>query len=88
MEIARRIVTSHRFKKLPSKFEVHEWSIMQAFASSVEPDRIHEELLDAIDGAGAFRHFVSALRRHRIESAWYAFRSQAPADRDRLVRGE
>lgn len=63
--------------KLPSKFDVHEWSIMQDFSRSVEHDRIREDLLRAIQGAGAFRYFKDTLRRHRMEAAWFAFRTEA-----------
>jgi hypothetical protein len=43
----------------------------------VESDKHRQELLHAIHGAGAFRNFKDALRRHRIESAWFAFRAEA-----------
>lgn len=76
-EIAKRIVSTDRFQKLPTKFEVHEWAIMEDFSRSVESDRIREELRHAIHGAGAFRNFKDTLRRHRIESAWFAFRAEA-----------
>ncbi len=76
-EIAKRIVSTDRFRKLPTQFEVHEWAIMQDFSYSVEPDRIREDLLHAIHGAAAFRIFKDTLRRHRIESAWFAFRTEA-----------
>ena len=76
-EIAKRIVSTDRFQKLPTKFEVHEWAIMQDFSYSAEPDRIREDLLHAIHGAGAFRNFKDTLQRHRIESAWFAFRAEA-----------
>jgi Uncharacterised protein family (UPF0158) len=76
-EIAKRIVSTDRFQKLPTRFEVHEWAIMQDFSRSLESERIREDLLHAIHGAGAFRYFKDTLRRHRIESAWFAFRSQA-----------
>jgi len=75
-EIAKKIVSTDRFQKLPTKFDVHEWAIMEDFSRSVESDRIREELLHAIHGAGAFRNFKDTLRRHRIESAWFAFRSE------------
>jgi hypothetical protein len=39
-EIAKRIVSSDRFVKLPNKFDIHEWSIMEEFAHSVESERI------------------------------------------------
>src|SRR5437899_648382 len=76
-EIAKRIVSTDRFQELPTKFEVHEWAIMQNFSRSVESDRIREDLLHAIHGAGAFRNFKDTLRRHGIESAWFAFRAEA-----------
>jgi len=53
-QIAKRIVETDRFVELPSKFEVHEWSIMEEFAHEVESATIRNELLRAIHGAGAF----------------------------------
>jgi hypothetical protein len=76
-EIAKRIVSTDRYQKLPTKFDVHEWAIMHDFSRSVESERIREDLLHAIHGAGAFRNFKDTLRRHRIESAWFAFHSEA-----------
>jgi len=76
-ELAKRIVSSDRFLKLPDKFDVHEWSIMQDFANSVSSARVSQDLLNAIHGSGAFRYFKDTLRRHRIEEAWFAFRTEA-----------
>jgi len=76
-EIAKRIVSTDRFQELPTKFEVHEWAIMQDFSRSVEPESISEDLLNAIHGPGAFRNFKDTLRRHGIEKAWFAFRTEA-----------
>jgi hypothetical protein len=75
--VAKLIVSTHRFQKLPTKFDVHEWEIMNDFSRSMEADRIREELLDAIHGAGAFRNFKATLRRHHIDSDWFAFRAEA-----------
>jgi Uncharacterised protein family (UPF0158) len=75
-EIAKRIVSTDSFQKLPTKFEVHEWAIMQDFSRSLASDSIREDLLHAIHGEGAFRNFKDTLRRHRIESAWFAFRTE------------
>ena len=60
-EIAKRIVSTDRFQKLPTKFDVHEWAIMEDFSRSVASDRIREDLLHAIHGAGAFRNFKATL---------------------------
>ena len=76
-EIARRIVFTGRFQKLPTKFEVHEWAIMRDFSHSVESDRIREDLLRAIHGTGAFRIFKDTVRRYGIEPAWFRFRTEA-----------
>ena len=76
-EIAKRIVSTDRFQELPTNFEVHEWAMMQDFSRSVESDRIREDLLQAIHGSGAFRNFKDILRRHGIDSAWFAFRTEA-----------
>jgi len=76
-KIAKRIVSTDRFLKLPDKFDVHEWEIMQEFSLSVSSERIREDLLGAIDGKGAFRYFKDTVRRHRIESNWFRFRTDA-----------
>jgi hypothetical protein len=76
-EIAKRIVSTGRFQKLPTKFDVHEWAIMRDFSRSVESDRIREDLLRAIHGAGAFRIFKDTVRRYGIDSAWFRFRTEA-----------
>jgi hypothetical protein len=76
-ELAKRIVSTGRFRHLPSKFDVHEWEIIQDFANSVKSPKIRGELLNAIHGAGALRNFKFALRLHRIEPAWFAFRTDA-----------
>ena len=76
-EIAKRIVSTDRFKKLSTKYDVHEWGIMQDFSLSVADDGIREDLLRAIHGAGAFRYFKDTVRRRGIEPDWYAFRDEA-----------
>ena len=77
-ETVRRIVSApDRYQSLPSKFDVHEWAIMQNFSRSIQSDRIREELLFALHGAGAFRNFKDTVRRCGIESEWFAFRAEA-----------
>jgi hypothetical protein len=62
---------------------------MREFAESVEPERLSDELQNAIRGAGAFRYFKDTLRRYRREKDWYAYREEALRQiRHRMVRGE
>ena len=77
MQLAISIQSSDRFIGLPSKFDIHEWQIMEDFALSVSNRKICKELQDAIHGAGAFRKFKSVTRRRGIEKDWFAFRENA-----------
>jgi hypothetical protein len=79
-ELAQRIVASDGILRLPTKYDIHEWEIMNRFSQSIKKDSVSDDLLDAIHGPGAFRSFKSALRRHRIEQDWYDFRDQALRD--------
>jgi hypothetical protein len=76
-EIAKKIVSSDRFMPLPTKFDVHEWGIMQDFSRSMGSDGIRDDLSRAIHGAGAFRNFKDTVRRLGIEPAWFAFHADA-----------
>ena len=76
-DIAKLIVSTDRFRRLPSKFDVHEWAIMEEFSQEVRSQKIREDLLHEIHGPGAFRNFKYIIRRDGIEQAWYAFRTDA-----------
>jgi Uncharacterised protein family (UPF0158) len=76
-EVARRIVSTQRFLKLPTKFDIHEWSIMEEFSHSADSRPIQVDLLNALHGRGAFQHFKDTVRRHGIEQDWFNFRDEA-----------
>ena len=88
-EAAKRIVSTDHFQKLPTKFEVHEWAIMQDFSRSVESDRIREDLLHAIHGARGIPEFQGdpSEAPHRISLVCIP-RGGPERDRNRLVRRE
>jgi hypothetical protein len=62
---------------LPSKFDIHEWSIMNEFVCSVRDVVVREDLLRAIHGRGAFRAFKDLAIRHGLETDWYRFKADA-----------
>ena len=68
---------SDRFLRLPSQFEIDEWSIMERFAQSLDEPKLTDQLLDAIHGSGAFRLFRQSIRRLGIEDDWYRFREES-----------
>ena len=73
----RAVLAGDRCLQLPHRFEIHEWSIMDEFAQTWDSERMPEELLDAIHGAGAFRMLRSTIRRLGLENRWYKFRQEA-----------
>ena len=76
----RAALESDRFLELPNRFDIHEWSIMDAFSRAQGGEQTRQELLDAIHGAGAFRTFRSTIRRLGMEQNWYKFREEALAE--------
>jgi len=75
----REVTASEDFIPLPSKFDIHEWSIMERFARSVADGDLRDELEAALHGRGAFVRFKEALHRRGIADAWYRYRDAALA---------
>jgi hypothetical protein len=76
-ELAKRIAAAGRFEALPTKFDIHEWGIMEEFADTVKSGPVREDVTRALHGSGAFRRFKDTVRRHGIEDTWFAFRTEA-----------
>jgi hypothetical protein len=45
---AKEVISSDDYLPLPSKFDIHEYHIMEDFCCSVEHDKIRRELLDGL----------------------------------------
>lgn len=73
----KRVLEDHDFIELPSKDDIHEYSIMERFCSSLNDERTRDRLLDAIAGRGAFRRFKDLIHRQGIEQDWYRYRDDA-----------
>ncbi|NOY87309.1 MAG: hypothetical protein GXP52_08425 [Deltaproteobacteria bacterium] len=65
------------YVSLPTRFDINEYMIMEDFAHSREDRKVSGELLEAINGRGAFRMFKLSIRRLEIEEPWFVFRRQA-----------
>ncbi len=74
---AQAILASDRYITLPSRFDIHEYAIMQRFCFSIEDDRLSRNLLQKIHGTGAFRRFKEAIYERGIADDWYRFRDEA-----------
>lgn len=66
-----------RFLRFPTKYDIHEYSIMEAFADYLPPGKIKNELTAAIRGKGAFRRFKQSIRYHGVEQLWYDYKANA-----------
>ena len=74
---AKKVLDSSDYLPLPSKFDIHEYAIMERFCYSVENPKLSDELSYQIRGSGAFRRFKDTIHRYGIEDEWYRFRDQA-----------
>jgi len=78
VELARQIGEHEDdYLPLPSKFDIHEYKIMEDFCCSLPNQETSASLLDAIHGSGAFRLFKREIHRLGIQDSWYAFRAEA-----------
>jgi hypothetical protein len=68
-ESIREVIDSDDYLPLPSKFDIHEYHIMEDFCYSVEDNKIRD--------SGAFRRFKDAIQVNGIEEDWYSFRQEA-----------
>lgn len=72
--IARDILETDHYRRLPAKDEIHDYRIMEQFCCSQADDTLRETLCQAIQGRGAFRRFKDHIYRYGIEQNWYAYR--------------
>ena len=77
MPKVREVLESEDWLPLPTRFDIHEWVIMDGFARSVDDADVRDELLAAIRGRGAFRCFRDAVHRRGIHEDWYRYKSAA-----------
>ena len=64
IRIAREILSNEStFLSLPSKFDIHEYQIMEGFCLSVKNTGISEPLYVSLKGKGAFRRFKDHVQR-------------------------
>ena len=63
-----------RYLRLPTKFEIHEYHIMEEFIWTLNGERA-DKLECAIRGRDAFRRFKDMVDRMEISQQWYDFQA-------------
>jgi len=76
-EVKRISLFDDDYLELPSKFDIHEYEIMERFSLSIPNRKIGDVLLDKIHGSGAFRRFKDTIYQYGIEKDWFKFRDEA-----------
>ena len=77
IRMASKVLESEDYVELPKSTEVDNWSLMEAFALSRPNETHREQILEAIEGRGAFRRFKHLLDRIDLRDEWFTFRDQA-----------
>ena len=78
VKIAKEIVAeTGDYIPLPSKFDIHEYSIMENFCLSINDAEIRDTLYGLIKGSGAFHRFKDAVHQFGIENEWFNYRNDA-----------
>lgn len=70
------LASDDNYLALPDRYEVNNYSIMEAFCLQLSPQK-SEVFLNAIHGRGAFRRFRDLLERYGILEQWYNFEQQS-----------
>jgi len=74
---AKAVLESKDWLPLASKFDIHEWEIMNQFGRSLPNPADRDAVFAAIRGSGAFRSFKVTIRRLGVENAWFEYKKRA-----------
>jgi len=80
IDLIGKIEDSDEYLRLPSRFDVDEYGMMQRFAHGLENANIRDSLLDTLRGRGAFRRFKDMSRALGVLEEWYRYRDAALED--------
>jgi hypothetical protein len=77
IRIANEMLETDNYLPLPTKFDIHEYRIMERFCYSVDDEDRRDALCNAIRGRGAFRYFKDKIHEYGIADDWYTYRDDA-----------
>ena len=59
---------------LPGQFDIDEYRFMRNFILEKTAESVQKDLLQSINGRGAFRYFKDTIHRHGIQDEWFRYR--------------
>ena len=77
VKIAKQILLSDRYIRIPEKPSYEGYNLMVEFADEVEDKFLQEKLAIALDGKGAFRRFKNVLLSYpKYREQWFEFEQE------------
>ncbi len=76
-EAKKALALDDEYLKLPGKFDIDEYEIMERFCLSIPDGKVSDVLLGKIKGSGAFRRFKDTIYQYGIEKDWFKYRDDA-----------
>lgn len=71
------ILENHsNYVELPTKFDIHEYRIIEDFCFSISDEEVRDSLFNAIKRKGAFRRFKDQIMYFGIAEQWYSYRDE------------
>jgi hypothetical protein len=66
-----------KYIKLPTKFDINEYHIMEEFIWNLPTGKIQDKLEKAVQGRGAFRRFKEMVYDLGIEKKWFDYEAES-----------
>ena len=77
IKTAGEIPESEDYIPLPTKFDIHEYAIMERYCLSIPDDKLSDRLYRSIKKrGGAVKRFKDNIDRHDLAEEWYRYRRQ------------
>mgnify|MGYP001601081633 CR=1 FL=1 len=74
--IVKEINETDNYVRLPSKYELNEYRIMERFCLSLDDEQLRDKMCYSIKGSGAFQRFRDNIYEYGIEKDWFDFKKQ------------
>ncbi|MBS3737276.1 MAG: UPF0158 family protein [Candidatus Bipolaricaulota bacterium] len=79
-ELAEEILTTGKYLRIPSNYDIYEWEIIIDFIQKQGDESVKNELLDAINGSDPFRRFKEKILQNDVTRDWFRFKRKRFAE--------
>ncbi|MFP4202511.1 MAG: UPF0158 family protein [Candidatus Acetothermia bacterium] len=79
-ELAEEILTTGKYLRIPTNYDIYEWEIIIDFTQEIDDESIRNELMEALNGSDPFRRFKEKIRQHDVTRDWFRFKRKRLAE--------